>query len=210
MLSGETPEDLLRACSNLGDWRAWERFICIFNPLIVTSVLRVAREYGRPDLRDDLVQEVYLKLSANGANVLRGFISRHVNSVFGYVQIIAFSVARDYFKRKANKPAIDDNGIDASNQSDDGASESAVEWTLLLSDVEKVLEELILWKKCTERDRLIFWLYYRQGLSAKNIAALPAFELEVKGVEAVIYRVSKLVRKAFKESRRGTDARVVF
>lgn len=45
-----------------------------------------------------------------------------------------------------------------------------------------------------DRDRTIFWLYYQQGMTAKDIAALPTIALSSKGVESVIVRVIRLVR----------------
>jgi hypothetical protein len=46
-----------------------------------------------------------------------------------------------------------------------------------------------------ERDCLIFWFYYLQGMSAKAIAALVTVKLTAKGVEAVIYRLTRCVRE---------------
>ena len=45
------------------------------------------------------------------------------------------------------------------------------------------------------RNRLIFWLYYREGLTSKAIASIPAMELTAKGVDSVLHRVAQLVRK---------------
>ena len=52
-----------------------------------------------------------------------------------------------------------------------------------------------------ERDRTVFWLYYRQGLTAKEIAALPSTGLTVKGVESAILRLKSLVREKVMEPR---------
>ena len=46
-----------------------------------------------------------------------------------------------------------------------------------------------------ERDCLIFWFFYRQGMSAKAIAALATIKLTAKGVEAVIFRLIRCVRE---------------
>ena len=46
-----------------------------------------------------------------------------------------------------------------------------------------------------ERDCLIFWFYYLQGMSAKAIAALATVKLTAKGVEAVIFRLTRCVRE---------------
>ena len=51
-----------------------------------------------------------------------------------------------------------------------------------------------------ERDCLIFWFYYLQGMSAKAIAALATIKLTAKGVEAVIFRLTRCVRERLGDS----------
>ena len=46
----------------------------------------------------------------------------------------------------------------------------------------------------SERDRALFWLYYLQGLSADEIAALPKSELTTKGVESILRRITAWLR----------------
>ncbi len=186
----ETPESLLCACVNLGDWQAWDRFILTFHRLIVATVLRTARSHGvmSPDLRDDLVQDVYLKLSAHRAKVLREFTPRHTGSAFGYIKVITACVVHDYFKGKGVRTPWEQ-----AVRPDTGGPPDPMEWAMLVRDMDDILR-----RDGAERDRQIFWLYYRQGMSAKEIAALPAFELTVEGVESVLGRTSKLVREAFR------------
>jgi len=45
-----------------------------------------------------------------------------------------------------------------------------------------------------DRDRALFWLYYRQGLTAGEIAALPSAGLTAKGVESALRRVTGWLR----------------
>jgi len=44
------------------------------------------------------------------------------------------------------------------------------------------------------RDYDIFWLYYRQGLTAKAISELPGINLGVKGVESTLLRLTHYVK----------------
>jgi RNA polymerase sigma-70 factor (ECF subfamily) len=46
----------------------------------------------------------------------------------------------------------------------------------------------------SKRDRTIFWLYYRQGFSAREIAELPGLGLTQKGVESCIHRLTNMLR----------------
>jgi DNA-directed RNA polymerase specialized sigma subunit len=45
-----------------------------------------------------------------------------------------------------------------------------------------------------DRDRMIFWLYFRQGMSTKEIASLPGVGLSTKGVGSVIERLKHSIR----------------
>jgi len=201
--SGEdSPEDLLRACADMRDVRAWERFLSRFNPIIVATVVRTSQRYGfdRAGLSDDLVQEVYLKLSAHRAKVLREFKPReYPGAVFGYVMVIAANVVHDYFKSKAGKHA------DQSPLPEDAAVQDETEWLLLLREIDDLLRK----PPTSERDRRIFWLYYRQGMSAKEIAAIPILNLTIKGVESVIVRLNQLIRNAFENGERQSRGGVV-
>jgi RNA polymerase sigma-70 factor (ECF subfamily) len=190
----DSPEALLRQCANMDDAQAWDKLVDRFRPLIVATVVRTMRRYGfdSAGLRDDLVQDVYLKFCANQAKVLREFQPRYPGAVFGYVSVIAANVVHDHFKSKGGKhpepcplPA-------------DLAVPSETEWRLLILDIENVFER----EHTSARDRQIFWLYYRQGMSAKQIAAISSLKLTTKGVEAVIVRLKDLIRKALKNGKR--------
>jgi RNA polymerase sigma-70 factor (ECF subfamily) len=69
---------------------------------------------------------------------------------------------------------------------------------MLLRDVDDLLKQ----PPVVERDRQIFWLYYRQGMSAKEIAAISSLNLTIKGVESVIVRLNQFVRNAFESGER--------
>jgi RNA polymerase sigma-70 factor (ECF subfamily) len=189
-----SPEALLQTCADLGDAQAWEKFLARFHPLIVASVMRTIRRYGadRDRIVDDLVQEVYLKLTANEAKILREFKPMYPGAVFGYIKVITANVVHDYFKSKAGKHQ------DQSPLLDDVAVQDETEWRLLLRDIDDVLRKA----STSPRDRQIFWLYYRQGMSAKEIAAIASLKLAVKGVESVIVRLNRLIREALEKDER--------
>jgi RNA polymerase sigma-70 factor (ECF subfamily) len=51
------------------------------------------------------------------------------------------------------------------------------------------------------RDSAIFWLYYQQGWTAKDISELPYIDLQVKGVESALLRLTRIVRACLGGSR---------
>jgi RNA polymerase sigma-70 factor (ECF subfamily) len=52
-----------------------------------------------------------------------------------------------------------------------------------------------------ERNTRIFWLHYRVGLSARNIADLPGIGLTTKGVESILLRITKELRERMAEPK---------
>jgi DNA-directed RNA polymerase specialized sigma24 family protein len=51
------------------------------------------------------------------------------------------------------------------------------------------------------RDRQVFWLYYRVGLTAKDIARFASLGLGPKGVESAVDRMTRALREKFRGGR---------
>jgi RNA polymerase sigma-70 factor (ECF subfamily) len=188
--------EIVRLCAQGGDVEAWEEFVHRFQPLIASTVIRVARRYGTPTpaLTDDLIQETYLRICRNNCKTLRDFEAKHEDAIFGLLKVIAASVALDYFrsrmtqKRKLEMP---DDGVER----DSSVSSSQAEHTLL-REIERCVDRIVE----NQRDRAIFRFYYRQGYSARDIAALPGMGLSAKGVESCLYRVTEALRRELTQS----------
>jgi RNA polymerase sigma-70 factor, ECF subfamily len=200
--SSTSGEQLIRACAESNDGAAWEEFVSRFHRAISLSVIRTAYQWGEIPQRvvDDLVQETYLKLCADRCRLLRDFAIEHPEAVAGYIKTIAVNVAHDHFKslhsqkRGSGETAQLLEDVDPQAQSGSLGSQKAMEREVLLKEIDHCLGT------CSEgpdqeRDRLIFWLYYQQGMSAKAIAALPTVGLTAKGVESAISRLTRLVRE---------------
>ena len=197
---------LIAACIERGEQTAWEEFVRRFRPVIAGTVVRTARRFGEasPQLLDDLVQETYLKVCANQCRVLREFKPQAEESIFGLLKSVAFSVVHDHFrgglaaKRGGGKAEI---GLDSFVENTAAAVEglAEVERRILLGEIEECLASPE--AGATERDRQIFWLYYRHGMTSRAIGAIPRIGLTQKGVESVIQRLVGLVRRRLVESR---------
>jgi RNA polymerase sigma-70 factor (ECF subfamily) len=186
-----------------------------FHRIIAITAARTARRWGvvSSEVVNDLTQEAYLRLCVDGARVLCEFDSSHPEAIFGFLKVVTANVANDYFKRqRAGKRG----GRQASERLEDGdrasgaaaaAGPASMERAVLLKEVDACLRALAP-EETADRDRMIFWLYYRQGLTAKEIAELPLAGLSVKGVESTLHRLTQLVRTRLAESRRREpDAR---
>jgi RNA polymerase sigma-70 factor (ECF subfamily) len=192
--------ELIHACVD-GEAAAWQEFIRRFNRIIAITSYRAARRWGEdsPATVDDLTQETYLKLCADDARVLREFDSTHRDAIFGFLKVVTANVANDYFKRlqagKRGGSQVDEQLEDAERTGDaaDPASPASVERAVLLNEVDACLCAVAP-AETQERDRTIFWLYYRQGLTAKEIVELPSIGLSLKGVESTLHRLTQLLR----------------
>jgi len=199
--------ELVRICAESNDGAAWEEFVCRFHRQITLSILRITRSWSATPRQqiDDLVQETYLKLCADHCRLLLGFSIERPEAISGYVKTIAVNVARDHLKANRSQKrgagqvhkSLSDPVSDSDAQSPVGSE--SMERQVLLRQISDYLDS------CSsgpdqDRDRLIFWLYYRQGMSAKAIAALPTVNLTDKGVGSVILRLTRLVRQRVLEA----------
>jgi RNA polymerase sigma-70 factor (ECF subfamily) len=76
--------------------------------------------------------------------------------------------------------------------------ENSISRRLIMEEVKAILargQEGI----SSDRVSAIFRLYYQQGFTAKEIAAIPAFGLTAKGVESLLHRVVRQVRSELVE-----------
>lgn len=191
-------DDLVAACVQKGEGAAWEEFVRRFQPVIAATALRTARRWSdpSPQLIDDLVQETFLKLCADEARLLRAFRPSHEGAIFGYIKVLTANLVHDHYKARASRKRGGDVKI-ASSSTDHYAQRIAsnddLDRKVLVSEVDACLRSLGLDSNGL-RDRRIFWLYYRAGLSAGAIADIPAIGVGIKGVESILLRLTRLVR----------------
>jgi RNA polymerase sigma-70 factor (ECF subfamily) len=197
------PEELVLACLQAGNESAWAEFLRRFHPLIARTALRVALQWGEasPQTIDDLIQETYLKLCADRLRVLQNFKSAHKDAIYGYIKVFTANLVHDHFKvahsrkRGGRVAAASIDGEDSGRLPPSPAAAPALlEREVLIQQINTCLQ-LVASGPESERDRRIFWLYYRVGLAASAIAALPAIGLSTKGVESTILRLTRHVRE---------------
>ena len=99
--------ELVRACAESRDEWAWAEFIRRFQVVIAAAVIRTARQWGELSgaQMDDLIQDTYLKLCENDCRLLATFQSRHKESIYGFLKVVATNVVHDYFKSRAGREA---------------------------------------------------------------------------------------------------------
>jgi len=195
-------KDLVCLCAGPRDDDAWEEFVSRVGRPISVTIDRTASLWGEhsPSLVDDLVQATYLKLWEGGCRLLRDFAIRHPEAILGYLKNTAANVTRDYFKHVrsqtsgGNERHVSTSEVDTEAGNEAKGSEEKIAFEIFLHEVDEHLKRGLTGPDA-ERDRMIFWLYFRQGMSTKEIASLPTIGLSAKGVGSVIERLKGLIRE---------------
>jgi RNA polymerase sigma-70 factor (ECF subfamily) len=200
--------DLARACAHSADAAEWEEFLRRCTPLASLVALRVCRQWlnaPSPSTVDDIVQEVFLKLCEQERRILRNFEPRGEDSFLGLLRIVSASVANDYFRRLFSvkrggnvqtMSLVEETPLSSASSTRQTAQ---MQRSVLLAQLDQKLRSAP--DVIGERDRALFWLYYRQGFTAEEIAGLLAAELTPKGVESALRRVATWLRAEIREQK---------
>jgi RNA polymerase sigma-70 factor, ECF subfamily len=207
-------EELGLTCFRTGDELAWAEFVRRFHPLIARVVLRVARQWGETssEVVDDLVQDTYLKLCGDRVRLGQSFASAHQDAIYGYIKVLTANLVHDHFK--ASRSEKRGGSVVAISIGDDDlrpgvpglrTAEDVIERSVLVREIDACLQAVLAGPN-SERDRKIFWLYYRVGLAASAIAVLPTIGLTTKGVESTILRLTRQVRERLAGRTEGSSS----
>lgn len=193
--------ELVRECGENPCPEAWEEFIRRFHHLIAGVALRACREWSHAttDVVEDMVQNTFLKLCADNYSLLRNFQPHHAGAFLGYLKRITANVVYDHFRRQYADIRDVTKTVDLNEAVHQLRQETG---SLGTADLEIFLNEInsLLLQRghdpAKEKERAIFWLYYSQGLTAKEIALIQAMNLTVKGVESVLHRLMLYIKEA--------------
>jgi RNA polymerase sigma-70 factor (ECF subfamily) len=188
-------KDVVCLCAGPCDDEAWQEFVSRVGRPISLTIMRTASQWGEPSrpLVEDLIQVTYLKLWEDDCRLLRDFALQHPEAILGYLKKTATHATHDYFKHGysqssgGDKPHVSTSDVDPEAGKEVHGSQEKIAFGVFL-------------KRCLTgadqgRDRLIFWLYFRQGMSTKEIASLPSIGLSAKGVGSVIERLKHCIRE---------------
>jgi RNA polymerase sigma-70 factor, ECF subfamily len=192
------------ACVRSRDAALWEILVARLQPVFARVVYRVASNTSAASCGDvdDAVQECFLKLGAmSGKSYLGSAAFNSHETAMAYLKTVAANTARDYFRKKqaekrsmAKTSSLEDRLSDIM-----GCDGLQLERDVLIQQIDGMLGG-------DRQERTIFWLYYRQGFTAKEIAQLPAFQLGPKGVESLLRRLTLAIQRQIAEGFSGTEA----
>lgn len=170
-------------------------------PVVGLAARRVGQVWGDRSTAtvNEIVQEVFLKLCEDDRRVLREFEDREGSSFLQLLRIITATVGTDHFRRlRADKrggsvPAVSYERHVTTNDLEDSHSVRALEMLSLYTQLDGLLR--LFPNKVSARDRRLFWLHFRHGMTAEAISRIPTMSLSAKGVESALIRLTRLLRK---------------
>jgi RNA polymerase sigma-70 factor (ECF subfamily) len=195
-------QDVVSLCAGPCDDEAWEEFVSRVGKPISLMIMRTASLWGEPSrtLVEDLIQVTYLKLWEGGCRLLREFAIQRPEAIMGYLKKTAANATHDYFKHGRSQSSggehfhVSTDDVDPEAGKEAHGSEEKIEFGVFLQEIDEHLSRCVTGPDA-ERDKMIFWLYFRQGMSTKEIASLPGVGLGTKGVGSVIERLKHGIRE---------------
>ncbi len=180
---GEQPRtalDLLRDCIHSDEQAAWLEFVSRFQPMLAGAVAKAARRWTTP------------------APAL-------VDALYGFLKVVASHVVQDHFRSSSCQKRGKGRGEETMETSIGTADPVAPgahdgDQRILMGQIQECLQSHASGPNC-ERDFAIFWLYYRQGFTAKEISELPEIGISTKGVESTLLRLTRLLRARLNRTR---------
>src|SRR5262249_32930175 len=135
-----------------------------------------------------------------GSRLLRDFAIQRPEAILGYLKKIAVNATHDYFRHGHSQSSggdllhVSTSDVDPEASKEVHGSQEKIAFGIFLNEIDEHLK-CCLTGPDPERDRTIFWLYFRQGMSTKEIASLPTIGLGAKGVGSVIERLKRDIRE---------------
>jgi RNA polymerase sigma-70 factor (ECF subfamily) len=179
-----------RCAADPGCGHAWNALMEKLTPMLPRIARRVGSRWGVRDTEElaDLQQDICLKISQQ-LRPISARMPREDAAAELYCKAVAANAAHDSLrarfaaKRKRSLTVrLDDQPAPVAAAEDAGG-----EREILLEQVKRLLGG-------SRRDQTVFWLYYRQGFTAKEIASIPALGLTNKGVESLLHRMTSALR----------------
>jgi len=174
-------DDLLAGCL-AGDATAWRRFVRRYAGVLYAAVRRVVEGRSPRDPAvnlEDLVQDVFVRLLANDARLLRAYRPERA-SLVTWLTIVAHSTACDALRRKRPSAASLEGELEAAAESDTRAG-------LVVSDIPADL--------LTPRQRLVLHLLFDRDLDVAEAARV--LRVEPQTVRSAKHKALERLRRFF-------------
>jgi len=181
----------LQCRRNPSDSVAWETFLAAFHPSLNTITFRTIRQFGLlpSEEQRDLMQDVCMKLSLSVRTVPQTALESE-EAIVAYLRALAANAARDVLRARM----ADKRGAAETVPLEDRLPQLATELDLHSAERSMLLRQVDDLLVGSAREKAVFWLYFRQGFTAREISLIPAVQLSIKGVESLLHRMTDAVR----------------
>jgi RNA polymerase sigma-70 factor, ECF subfamily len=196
---GRSLPDLIDECLHGGASSNWENLVAKLQPTVARVAARSAARWGgtNPELIEDLTQDAFLKLCKNRFAILQQMQGMPESAALAFIKVTVANLVHDHFRSQRSSRRHPGAGFLSTDVLDQWLGETTtldkLQRNLLLDQIDKILVR-VLTGTFAKRDRWIFWLHYRHGMTARMISTIPRLELTEKGVESTLYRVGILVK----------------
>jgi RNA polymerase sigma-70 factor (ECF subfamily) len=186
--------EILARCLESDKQADWEQFVLHAQPVVGAGAARALRRWNAvsAQLLQDIVQDAFVRLCDRNFQVLRGFRADHPDALLAYLRAVGSSAACDHKRTRSAQKRGSGNAETSLEGMQIENGENTLDLTrrtLLGHDIEKCLQGQ------KDRDRKIYWLYYRQGFSVREISTIFPFGLTSSGIESKLLRLNQIVRK---------------
>jgi RNA polymerase sigma factor (sigma-70 family) len=195
-------KDLVCLCAGARDDDAWKELIFRVGKPISLTIIRTASLWGKASRSEveELVQETYTKLWEKGCRLLCDSAIKDPEAILGYIKKTARNTTLDYIKHRqsqkfgGDQPHFSTIDINPEARPDVHGSQERIVFEVFLNEIDEHLKHCLTGPD-QERDWMIFWLYFRQGMKCKEIASVSTIGLGAKGVGSVIERLKHCLRE---------------
>lgn len=206
-LAGLSAADLLARCGRPGASESWNEFLRRYGATLAGTVRRVLAGMGRVlagDLHEDLLQEIYCHLLADGRRRLRRCRGTDDRAVAGYLCRLARNVVLDHVRRcEATKrgrrlltaPSAGDESGPVERATDPAAN---AERRLLVAESRRLFLDraaTALRGPNRHRDLWVTYLALFEGWSSREIADRLA-GTTANNVDSIVHRTRRKLRGA--------------
>lgn len=190
----DIPEKELLARCISGDKEAWDFFVIRYSKHVYHFLYQIFKHKnpaGRPDEIDDLHQDIFCSLMANGYTKLSQFKGKNGCSLASWLRVITVRRAFDDLRKtRAARPVLE-HSDSVENRILDSKDEPDAEEDLIRSEERAILAEAI--GQLHPRHQLFVELFYRRGLSIEEISRI--MRLAPNGVYQLHHRVKEKLRE---------------
>jgi RNA polymerase sigma factor (sigma-70 family) len=216
--------ELVKRLTKAGpDDPAWAEFFSRYYGRIRTTTHRALTQAARrnPSLDmgdlwevvEDITQDVFVRLMDDGRRAMAQFKGRNENSFYTYLNAIATNLVRDHIKmlraqrrpqvaasldepRRSNSPEELDEFLTMADKL--MSSEPGPDAIIVVGEFRLHISEALDQASrgtSTKRDRLIFRLYFLEGLTIDEITTYRSVRLTQSGIEKRIMKIRSTIKK---------------